>query len=477
MIYAHDRISPPLRATATSISRRGVWASISLAVFAMLLTHGIALAGGFSPDETGPASPPILLAEFRAPSAASLFAPTLPRPPALLARSPDISARRFRAPGAGPDDEVAGGRDNSVVAALPPRGRLDIALTPSELANPAPGASRHSAVPAASHAAVAPTELADRLIAFPEGIERLPALDDAELPADATATPDVPTPADRSGEVSADVAALEPTAGTSDTATAAELVPTPDASSDGEVVEIEEVVVETYGWSYLGMWLGERMTPRRIEAGGTYASGTRDSWSALLKARWEVEEERYDDELTVNGTYTEVDDERSNNEWIAKDTFDWKAPGESPWRVFFKSHAEYDEIEKLSFRGTVSTGLGYAWFKEADRKLTTRVGPSYTYERFFDPRDTNDKPEMLAEIQFKWTFFDSVVLEHQSSAYPAFKEEDGIRVNDETGLLTPIGTSPFWSWKLGLRHQYNNKPNTAVERNEYQASLMLVYDR
>jgi hypothetical protein len=235
-------------------------------------------------------------------------------------------------------------------------------------------------------------------------------------------------------------------------------------------------MVESYGWSYLGLWLGDRLTPQRVEAGATYSSGTRDSWSALFKARWSVVEDRYEDELTFDGVYTEVDNERSNNEWIARDTFEWKRTDGLPWRWFVKTHAEYDEIEKLSFRGTVSTGLGYAWLDEDARKLITRAGPSFTHERFFDPADTNDKPELLGEVEAMWTF-GSIVVEHTSSVYPAFSEEDGIRLTDESGVLTPIGTSPFWSWKLGLRHQYNNKPNIDVARNTFQASLLLVYDR
>ncbi|MEZ6069300.1 MAG: DUF481 domain-containing protein [Pirellulales bacterium] len=308
-----------------------------------------------------------------------------------------------------------------------------------------------------------PPPLAD----LPAGIDRLPALGNLMSPAAGS-----PTPADPGGGASSEELPTPDGTGAED-GTAAEIV-------TGEVVEealVEAETVETYGWGYLGMWLNDRLIPHRVEAGGTYSTGTRNSWSALISSQWKVQEERYDDELTFNGNYTEVDHERSNNEWIASDTFEWKRTDGSPWRMFIKSRAEYDEIEKLSFRGTFSTGLGYAWLNDDDRRLITRAGPSYTYERYFDPLNTNDKPEFLGELEMRFKVFDSMVLEHKTSAYPAFNEDDGVRVNDETGLLTPVGSSPFWSWKLGFRHQYNNKPNTDVNRNQYQASLMLVYDR
>ena len=58
------------------------------------------------------------------------------------------------------------------------------------------------------------------------------------------------------------------------------------------------------------------------------------------------------------------------------------------------------EIEKLAFRGTFALGPGYRWLDRKDfAVLVTRVGPAATYENFYDPKRSELKPEMVAEVE------------------------------------------------------------------------------
>jgi hypothetical protein len=59
------------------------------------------------------------------------------------------------------------------------------------------------------------------------------------------------------------------------------------------------------------------------------------------------------------------------------------------WYVFASGDGEYDEIERLSFRGVPKTGVGYRFWENDWGLFQVEAGGAYTYEKYYGG-DSND---------------------------------------------------------------------------------------
>jgi hypothetical protein len=237
------------------------------------------------------------------------------------------------------------------------------------------------------------------------------------------------------------------------------------------------------GWPYerlFASWvplpLIRAATPARLEVGGNLKDGTARSWTGIFKSRWLRDEKWIYSRADFSARYTSVSSKRSENELIGTELLDLKSQN-SPWVVFSKSYAEHDEIEKLAFRGTFALGPGYRWL---DRKefavLVTRVGPAATYENFYDPKRSELKPEMVAEVEMRFVF-GRATYEQLLTTYTNLQDADRFRSSAITDLLIPLDADRHWNWKTGFRHTYNGQPNAGVNHTEYEGTFSLVFVR
>ncbi len=237
------------------------------------------------------------------------------------------------------------------------------------------------------------------------------------------------------------------------------------------------------GWPYehlVASWVSPPLirfiTPARLELGGTLKGGTARSWTGIFKSRWLQDEKWIYSRADFSVRYTSVDSTRSENEQIATELLDLRSQS-SPWVIFSKSYAEHDEVEKLAFRGTFAMGPGYRWLDRKDfAVLVTRVGPAATYENFYDPKRSELKPEMVAEVEMKFVF-GRATYEQLLTTYSNLQDMDRFRSSAITDLLIPLDAARHWNWKTGFRHTYNGQPNAGVNHNEFEGTFSLVYIR
>ncbi len=249
--------------------------------------------------------------------------------------------------------------------------------------------------------------------------------------------------------------------------------------SPGEYVWLpSEDPLAPFDWD---AWFAERewldfWTPNYFELGGSLTEGTRSAWTVTTKTNWVRESENWKHRVEIRGRYTEQESEVAANEWIGSHNLDYKST-KSPWLIFNKIRAEYDEIERLRVRATDSLGVGYRVWDDAPNKyLVFRIGPTVTYENYFSPTTQEWKPEFLGEGELKYTW-KPVTFEHRTSVYPSLQGDQGIRLVNDTGILVPLDDDKLWSFKFGLLHTYNGTPNTNVQRNEFTATVALVFKR
>lgn len=228
-------------------------------------------------------------------------------------------------------------------------------------------------------------------------------------------------------------------------------------------------------WRDPQFWI-DYWTPQRFEMGGNFQEGRRQAWNLNTRFQWNHNSERLKHEFDLRGRFAQQEVRRSANEWIFRGNWDYKST-RTPWLVFQQASVEYDELERLSVRATTSGGAGYRFFDESPKRyLVVRFGPTITYENYYAPDRVEWKPEFLAETQAKYVIW-RMTLEHKSSVFPSFDEGEGVRIQNDSGLLIPLDRDNSWSTKLGFTHNYNGTPNRSIVRNDYTASFSLVYKR
>jgi len=212
---------------------------------------------------------------------------------------------------------------------------------------------------------------------------------------------------------------------------------------------------------------------KRIEAGGRFLDGNSDEDFINAAGRFEREKGNSVGQLEFAGQYGRSDGDVTSNRWNANVTYDYGRHGK--WIVFATAKNEYDEFENLDYRGTYSSGIGYRFFREKDRRLIVRVGPAVTYERFRDPVVNRTTPDGFGELEWNWPLLSRSSFESKTTVHPSLSEISVVRVVSNNGLLFRLDEHGRWRLKIGFRFEYNSKPNEGRLPADFTTSVLIVY--
>ncbi len=213
---------------------------------------------------------------------------------------------------------------------------------------------------------------------------------------------------------------------------------------------------------------------RRIELGAQLRDGNSEEDFLNIGSRFEQQRDSRFVGLELGGQYGKANGAPTSNRWYGNSTIDVNRNGN--WILFVTSKNEFDEFENLDFRGTLAGGLGYRFYNDQKRRLILRLGPGVTHERFHAPRLRRTTPDLLGEVEVRWPLFDRAELEHKTTVNPSLEDLDVFRLVSNHGVLVRLDENERWSLKLGLRHEYNSKPNKGRRRSDFTTLLQLVYD-
>lgn len=216
---------------------------------------------------------------------------------------------------------------------------------------------------------------------------------------------------------------------------------------------------------------------RRIELGGRFVDGNSNSDSLNVLGEFGRRTDRIDEEFEFGGIVSSADGELISNQWWANGTVDFNRADDAKWLFFITSRNEYDQFENLDYRGTLSAGLGYRFYKEQNCELTVRVGPGVTGEFFRNPYRDEITPDLFGQLEWKQPLGDRLVYENNTTINPTVEDFRIFRVVNRNGLLLPLDEEKQWNLKLGVRIDYNSFPNPGKDPTDYTTSLLLVYKR
>lgn len=214
---------------------------------------------------------------------------------------------------------------------------------------------------------------------------------------------------------------------------------------------------------------------KRFEVGGRFLDGNTNQDFVNVGGKFYRKMGDWDGQLEFNGQWGQSDGKVNSNRWSANATYDYSKEGN--WILFAAVKNEYDEFENLDYRGTYSSGLGYRVFNERDRRLIFRVGPGATHEFFRNPQNTRTTFDSFGEVEMDWRVMERTMFETKTTIHPSVEDLRILRIISNHGLFFQLDQEDQWKLKLGVRLEYNGKPNNNRDPSDITSSVQLVYTR
>jgi len=212
---------------------------------------------------------------------------------------------------------------------------------------------------------------------------------------------------------------------------------------------------------------------KRVEAGARLIDGNSDEDFLSAAAKFERAGNNWLAQIDLFGRYGKSDGDVTTNRWSGNVNYDYGRHGK--WIVFATAKNEFDEFENLDYRGTYSSGIGYRFFNEEQRRLIVRLGPAFTYEQFDEPKNIRTTPDGFGELEIDWPLFRRSSFETKTTVHPSLRNFNVLRLVSDNGLLFQLDEAGQWKLKFGFRVEFNNRPNNDREPTDYTTNVLLVF--
>ena len=142
--------------------------------------------------------------------------------------------------------------------------------------------------------------------------------------------------------------------------------------------------------------------------------------------------------------------------------------------TFAGSTGEYDEVERLSFRGTPNAGLGYRLIDSERALLKVGIGGGWVYERFFGG-DENDYVTAVFGFESRYELPFGTTFRADTAYLPAVDDwTNEYLIRSSASISAPLVDR--LSLELGLTNEYDNAPAEDTDRNEFRTMVTLGWE-
>lgn len=250
----------------------------------------------------------------------------------------------------------------------------------------------------------------------------------------------------------------------------------------------------------------EELWSGRAELGLNGQSGNKERFDVRAGIDLNRKTEPWRLNLTLKGQYAETDSTRSANEVMGGARVEVDISERT--YTFGKVDLEQDEFEDLELRATVTTGLGHYFVKRDKLELKGWLGAGYEHERFEkDPEPVPDdlptpttpqealrqillitgqdnpvvttSDEVVAEAGYSYhqDFRNNFKFKHGITYYPTVERPaDLFRLSADTSVEFPVGSSPDWTVRAGMRNEYDSAPQEDIDKLDTTYYLNLGYN-
>ncbi len=208
-----------------------------------------------------------------------------------------------------------------------------------------------------------------------------------------------------------------------------------------------------------------------LEAGAAGTDGNTDTLEG--HGRFDLKRTTEHDRLHfyLAARYSEQDDKRSKNEYLGGIRLEITSTRR--WYWYARTEFEFDEFEGIDLRATAAAGAGYYWLKRPDHELKTSFGVGYRHESY-DIERSSDAAILDLGLDYRLEISPWIQFTHSTLYSPDFLEFADYRLRLDTALLIPF-KDERWAWKIGMKNQYNSRPQSGLDRldNTYYTSIVL----
>lgn len=211
-----------------------------------------------------------------------------------------------------------------------------------------------------------------------------------------------------------------------------------------------------------------------IEAGGTGTDGNTETLNLRAGVGLSRTAELLRTRLDAYYLYSTEDGFKSQSRGEANALNDWLFH-ESPWGLFAKGKAEYDEFQDWDWRISAFAGPSYLFWETADSSLRGRVGAGTT--RQIGGVRNEVFPEGLAGLEFRYQFSPRRSMFADGEYLPSLSEFPEYRFNLKAGYEFLVDPRSNLRLKLGVEDRFNSSPGPGFKSNdiEYFALLGLEF--
>lgn len=207
-----------------------------------------------------------------------------------------------------------------------------------------------------------------------------------------------------------------------------------------------------------------------LELGTNASYGNAESFSMRVGGdlKRETEESIWEVDFTYAKTSTNALETQHNALFNAKQEFLFQ----SPWTLFTRFAAEYDEFKAFDIRLSMNTGLGFRHIDTEYTKFKSRAGAGVSRE-YGGPND-DYVPEATFGLDFEHKINDRQKFTTIVDYYPDFRDFADFRLVTDIGWEVLLDEAAHLSLKLSLLDRYDSTPN-GLRPNDVDYALLLLW--
>jgi len=206
-----------------------------------------------------------------------------------------------------------------------------------------------------------------------------------------------------------------------------------------------------------------------VALGLTATEGNSDS--VLFTGKFQAHKKTPLDELTLGGDAAYGETESVENDETLHGFGQYNHLFTGRWYGYGRADALHDGIADVTFRLTLSSGVGYYFIKEKQTTLTGELGPGVLYEKLDGSYDTY--PTMRLAENFEHKFNDHARFWQKVEMIPALDKPDYFLVNSEAGVETAL--TQKISLQVYVDDNFANEPAPGYKNNDVKLVSGLSY--
>ena len=206
---------------------------------------------------------------------------------------------------------------------------------------------------------------------------------------------------------------------------------------------------------------------------------TGNSERKSFNGRAEVHRDTPDDRMMI---YAQGRASRENGEDTVKEILggvSLEIDVDEDWFVFAKSELEFDKLEHLDLRATVTGGLGYFAIREPGHELKLRAGLGYQHESFSDEAGLEDDTNNFAVAELGLDYLLEVapwlLYTLHATYFPTFEDVADYRIVVENAAEIPLNRDKDWRLRIGMKNNFDSITESDAEHLDTYYFMNLVW--